>query len=95
MAVGLWGCMCCLIVEAALTAEFVPSHNTAALSAAVAMFFVFQIFDTAMLNGMIWMFQTGLDDTDGLQHRNGRSWEKSSPRTSAQRECAYRFRWCR
>jgi hypothetical protein len=45
--------MCCLIVEAALTAEFVPSNNENALRAAVAMFFVFQVFDTPMLNGMV------------------------------------------
>lgn len=61
VAVGLWGTMCCLIVEAALVAEFVdkapatadakPNNN--ALQAAVAMFFVFQVFDTAMLNGEI------------------------------------------
>lgn len=50
-AVGLWSCMACLIAEAALVAEFVPSTNKAALSAAVAMFFVFQIGDTMMLNG--------------------------------------------
>lgn len=51
LAIGLWGCMSCLVVEAALVAEFVPSTNENALRAAVSMFFVFQIFDTAMLNG--------------------------------------------
>lgn len=51
IAVGLWGCMSCLIVEAALVANFVPSNNENALRAAVAMFFVFQVFDTGMLNG--------------------------------------------
>lgn len=51
IAVGLWGCCSTLVVEAALVAEFVPSDNANALRAAVAMFFVFQIFDTACLNG--------------------------------------------
>jgi hypothetical protein len=43
--------MCCLIVEAALVANFVPSNNTNALQAAVAMFFIFQIFDPICLSG--------------------------------------------
>lgn len=50
-AVGLWFAMLCLICEAALVAEFVPSTNENALRAAVAMLFVFQIPDTMMLNG--------------------------------------------
>ena len=50
-AVGLWSTMSCLIVEAALVANFVPSTNENALRAAVAMLFVFQIGDTIMLNG--------------------------------------------
>ena len=36
--------MLTLIVEAALVANFVPSDNNAALQAAVAMFFIYQIF---------------------------------------------------
>lgn len=36
--------MVTLIIEAALVANFVPSNNNAALQAAVAMFFVYQIF---------------------------------------------------
>jgi len=44
MAAGVLGCMATLIVEAALVANFVPSTNTAALQAAVAMFYIFQIF---------------------------------------------------
>ncbi|KAF2677245.1 MFS transporter [Lentithecium fluviatile CBS 122367] len=43
IGVGILGCMATLIVEAALVANFVPSNNSAALQAAVAMFFVFQI----------------------------------------------------
>ena len=44
IAFGVFGCMASLIVEAALVAQFVPSNNTAALQAAVAMFFIFQVF---------------------------------------------------
>lgn len=44
MAVGVLGSMATLILEAALVANFVPSHNQAALQAAVAMLFIFQIF---------------------------------------------------
>lgn len=36
--------MLTLIVEAALVANFVPSDNDSALQAAVAMFFIYQIF---------------------------------------------------
>ncbi|KAF2467020.1 MFS transporter [Lindgomyces ingoldianus] len=43
IAAGILGCMACLIVEAALVANFVPSNNQSALLAAVAMFFLFQI----------------------------------------------------
>lgn len=50
-AVGLWFAMVCLICEAALVAEFVPSTNENALRAAVAMLFVFQIPSAIMLNG--------------------------------------------
>jgi len=48
---GVLGCMASLIVEAALVANFVPSDNQAALQAAVAMFFVFQIFYGLCLDG--------------------------------------------
>ena len=41
LAFGALGCTASLIVEAALMASFVPSDNHTALSAAVAMFFVF------------------------------------------------------
>jgi MFS family permease len=44
ISVGLIGCSVILAIEAALTANFVPSTNTAALQAAVAMFFVWFIF---------------------------------------------------
>lgn len=53
IACGLWGCMATLIVEAALVATYVPSQNKNALRAAVAIFFVFQVFDTGMLNGIL------------------------------------------
>jgi MFS family permease len=51
IAFGVLGCMATLIVEAALVAEFVPSDNSAALQAAVAMFFVFQVFYGICLDG--------------------------------------------
>ncbi|KIW14757.1 hypothetical protein PV08_07542 [Exophiala spinifera] len=51
MAFGVLGCMVTLIIEAALVAEFVPSNNHAALQAAVAMFFIFQIFYGFCLDG--------------------------------------------
>lgn len=51
MAAGVMGCMVTLIVEAALVANFVPSENEAALQAAVAMFFIYQIFYGACLDG--------------------------------------------
>ncbi len=51
IAFGVLGCMATLIVEAALVANFVPSDNHAALSAAVAMFFVFQVFYGLCLDG--------------------------------------------
>lgn len=44
IAFGLLGCSICISVEAALTAKFVPSNNEAALTAAVAMFFIWFIF---------------------------------------------------
>lgn len=44
MAVGVFGAQATLVVEAALIANFVPSNNKAALQAAVAMFYVFQVF---------------------------------------------------
>lgn len=53
MAFGVAGCMATLIVEAALVANFVPSTNQAALKAAVAMFFVYQIFYGAALDGKL------------------------------------------
>ena len=51
IGVGILGCMTTLIVEAALVANFVPSDNSAALQAAVAMFFIFQIPYGLMLDG--------------------------------------------
>ena len=51
MAFGVLGCMATLIVEAALVAQFVPSNNQSALLAAVAMFYVFQLFYGLCLDG--------------------------------------------
>jgi MFS family permease len=51
VAIGILGCEACLIVEAALVANFVPSDNQAALQAAVAMFFLFQFIYNMCLDG--------------------------------------------
>ncbi|OAP58544.1 hypothetical protein AYL99_07634 [Fonsecaea erecta] len=51
MAFGVLGCMVTLIIEAALVAQFVPSNNQSALLAAVAMFYIFQIFYGFCLDG--------------------------------------------
>lgn len=56
LAVGVAGCTATLIVEAALVANFVPSDNENALLAAVAMFFVFQLFYSFFLDGKLFMF---------------------------------------
>lgn len=48
---GVAGCMLSLIIEAALVANFVPSNNTAALRAAVAMLFIFVVFYSICLDG--------------------------------------------
>lgn len=62
MAFGVLVCQACLIVEAALVANFATSTNKAALQAAVAMLFIFQIgyspFNDGMFHlspGLIWM----------------------------------------
>ena len=51
VAIGLWGAGACLAAEAGLVAVYIPSTNENALNGAVAMFFVFQVFDTIFLNG--------------------------------------------
>ncbi|KAJ5802096.1 uncharacterized protein N7503_004546 [Penicillium pulvis] len=51
MAFGMAGCMICLAAEAAIVAVYVPSTNTAALKAGVAMLFVFQVFFSFFLDG--------------------------------------------
>jgi hypothetical protein len=53
MAFGMAGCMICLACEAAIVAVYVPSANTAALKAGVAMLFVFQVFFSFFLDGEI------------------------------------------
>lgn len=53
MAFGVLGCMATLIVEAALVASYPPAttNNQSALQACVAMFFIYQIFYGACLDG--------------------------------------------
>jgi hypothetical protein len=67
IAFGVLGCMATLIVEAALVAEFVPSNNDAALQAAVAMFFVFQVFYGPCLEGQ-FLSQPLAPQHDKLTH---------------------------
>jgi hypothetical protein len=52
IAFGILGCMMTLIIEAALIANFGSSNNQPALLAAVAMFFIFQVFYGFCLDGM-------------------------------------------
>jgi hypothetical protein len=58
MAFGMAGCMICLACEAAIVAVYVPSANTAALKAGVAMLFVFQTFFCLFLDGEISLSQS-------------------------------------
>jgi ABC-type transport system involved in multi-copper enzyme maturation permease subunit len=51
MAFGIGGCMMTLIIEAALVANFGSTNNEAALQAAVAMFYIFQLFYGLCLDG--------------------------------------------
>lgn len=51
IAGALGGCMICLIIVAALIANFVPSDNENALNAIVAMIFVYVIFYEGGLDG--------------------------------------------
>ncbi|KAK5136980.1 hypothetical protein LTR08_001487 [Meristemomyces frigidus] len=51
MGAGILGCMVCLIIEAALVAQYGGSTNKAALSAAVAMFYVYVIFYEVCMDG--------------------------------------------
>lgn len=60
---GLFGCAAALLVEAVLIAVFVPSHNQPALRAAVAMFYVYQIFYAICLDGeSMFMFLRAQSD---------------------------------
>ncbi len=49
---GIAACMVCLIVECALVAQFVGGTNKTALSAAVAMFYVYVISYELCLDGL-------------------------------------------
>jgi hypothetical protein len=51
MAFGIGGCMMTLIIEAALVKNFGATNNEAALQAAVAMFYIFQLFYGLCLDG--------------------------------------------
>ncbi|KAK5019535.1 MFS transporter [Cryomyces antarcticus] len=51
IGLGIAGCMVCLIVEAALVANFADSTNAPALKAAVAAFYVYVVFYEMCLDG--------------------------------------------
>ena len=56
IAIGLFGCMAFLILEAALVANYAGSTNTAALKAAVAMFFLYVVFYEVCLDGTQFVY---------------------------------------
>ncbi|KAK3716662.1 hypothetical protein LTR37_006292 [Vermiconidia calcicola] len=56
MAIGVFGCMVVLSVEAAITANFTGSTNYAALRAGVAMLFLIEIPYDFCLNGMQFIY---------------------------------------
>jgi len=56
IALGLLGCEIFLILEAALVANFVGSHNTAALKACVAMLFCFGVVYQLALDGAQFVY---------------------------------------
>lgn len=77
---GIAGCMVCLIIEAALVANFVGSTNTAALQAAVAMFFIYVVFYEMCLDGVQFAYVGELFPThirakgmSDIPSRHGRS----------------------
>lgn len=51
IASSLFGCMICLIIVAALIANFVPSENSSALQAIIAMFYIYVVFYEVGLDG--------------------------------------------
>ena len=53
---GLFSCMVCLSVEAALVATYAGSTNSAALKAAVAMFFIYVPFYEICLDGVQFIY---------------------------------------
>lgn len=56
IAGGIAGCMVCLIIEAALVANFAGSTNSAALQAAVAMFFIYVVSYEGCLDGTQFVY---------------------------------------
>jgi Sugar (and other) transporter len=94
MAFGVAGCMATLIIEAALIANFVPSDNTAALKAAVAMLFVFQIFYSLCLDGkinvsLLYVFEELLIYSRYPIRILGRGFPKSSSRQRCVLGCSH------
>jgi len=56
IGIGLLGCMLCLILEAALVANYAGSNNETALKAAVAMFFLYVPFYEICLDGCQFIY---------------------------------------
>lgn len=77
---GIVGCMACLIVEAALVANFTNSTNTPALKAAVAAFYVYVVFYEMCLDGTQFAYLGELFPT---HLRAKGEWKVSSQMTSA------------
>jgi MFS family permease len=56
LAMGLGGCVCCLIILAALVANFGQSHNFPALKTSVAMIFIYEFFWCGVLSGTQFVY---------------------------------------
>lgn len=56
LAAGFFGCMVCLILEAALQKHYLGGGNRAALSAAVAMTYLFALVYTIALDGPLFFY---------------------------------------
>lgn len=60
LQLGIGWCMVCLILEAALVAEYADTTNGPALKAAVAMIFLYNFGFQGLLNGTQWAYVSEL-----------------------------------
>lgn len=58
IAIGLLLCAACMMVEAAIVKNFIPSTNEAALNAGVALLFIFVIFYSIFVDGKLLYAKT-------------------------------------